>query len=47
MYSLISEVWKFKEPVPQEISGGVLLAVDMVVQLRDGPHRLLDNDDDE
>jgi len=34
-------------PVLLETSGGVLLAVDMVVQLLDGPHRLRDNDDDE
>ena len=47
MYSLISEVWKFKEPVPQEISGGVLLAVDMVAQQRDGPRRLRDNNDED
>jgi len=32
-------------PVPTETSGGVLSAVDMVVQRRDGPRRLRDNDD--
>jgi len=30
-----------------ETSGGVLLTVDMVVQRRDGPRRLCDNDDDD
>jgi len=30
-----------------ETSGGVLPTVDMVVQRRDGPHRLRDHDDDE
>ena len=36
-------------PVPSETSGGVLSTVDMVVQRRDGPRRLRDNDveDDE
>ena len=35
--------------VPSETSGGVLSTVDMVVQRRDGPRRLRDNDveDDE
>jgi len=34
-------------PVPLETSGGVLWTVDMVVQRRDGPRRLCDNDDDD
>jgi len=34
-------------PIPPETSGGVLLTVDMVVQRRDGPRRLRDNDDDD
>jgi len=33
-------------PVRLETSGGVLSTVDMVVQRRDGPRRLRDNDDD-
>jgi len=33
-------------PVPVETSGGMLSIVDMVVQRRDGPRRLCDNDDD-
>ena len=31
-------------PVPSETSGGVLSTVDTVVQRRDGPRRLRDND---
>jgi len=34
-------------PVRLETSGGVLSTVDMVVQRRDGPSRLRDNDDDD
>ena len=34
-------------PVRLETSGGVLLTVDMVVQRRDGPRWLRDNDNDE
>ena len=34
-------------PVPTETSGGVLSAVDMVVQRRDGPRRLRDYDDED
>jgi len=34
-------------PVRLETSGGVLSTVDMVVQRRDGPRRLRDNDDDD
>ena len=34
-------------PLPLESSGGVLSTVDMVVQRRDGPRRLRDNDDDD
>jgi len=33
--------------VRPETSGGVLSTVDMVVQRRDGPHRLRDHDDDD
>ena len=34
-------------PVRLESCGGVLSTVDMVVQRRDGPHRLRDHDDDD
>ena len=34
-------------PVRLETSGGVLSTVDMVLQRRDGPRRLRDNDDDD
>ena len=34
-------------PVRLETSGGVMSTVDMVVQRRDGPSRLRDNDDDD
>jgi len=34
-------------PVRLETSGGVLSTVDMVVQRRDGPRRLRDDDDDD
>ena len=34
-------------PVPLETCGGVLTTVDMVVQRRDGPRWLCDNDDDD
>jgi len=34
-------------PVRLESSGGVLSTVDMLMQRRDGPRRLHDNDDDD
>ena len=34
-------------PVPLETTGGVLSTVDMVVQRRNVPHQLCDNDDDD
>ena len=35
------------QPLPMETTGSMLSTVDMVVQRRDGPHRLRDNDDDD
>ena len=34
-------------PIPVKTAGGVMLTVDMVVQRRDSPCRLRDNDDDD
>jgi len=40
-----STSYDMTSPVPLETSGGVLSTVDMVVQRRDGPRWLCNNDD--